>query len=166
MVRLVALHFLNASLKAVISRCLSKICSFPWKICQKRKAREFKRLEGRKGEKFCLLLENQKLVYWVWKRWAFRRKCLIYTLLSCYCFKHTLYTAWVRCRTLAVSSQYWLSTSLSCSFIWSCAGCNAGMVGDISVKPLSHIPVGCLRKYSKAKIYQAFSVAGFLFGKH
>lgn len=68
--------------------------------------------------------------------------------------------------TLAVSSQYWLSASMSCSFIWSCAGYNAEMAENLSVKPLSHIPMCCLKKYSRTKIYQAFCVAGFLFGKH
>lgn len=68
--------------------------------------------------------------------------------------------------TLAGSSQYWLSTSTSCSFIWSCAGCNAEIVENHSVKPLSHILMCCLRKYSKAKIYQEFCVGDFLFGKH
>lgn len=64
--------------------------------------------------------------------------------------------------TLAVSSQYWLNTFMSCSFIWSYAGYNAGMVENLRVKPLSHIPMCFLRKYSNGKIYQAFCVSGYL----
>lgn len=62
--------------------------------------------------------------------------------------------------TLAASSQYWLSTSMPFSFIWSCAGYNAEMVENLSVKPLSHIPMCCLRKcsknYTKHSVSQAF----------
>lgn len=59
--------------------------------------------------------------------------------------------------TLAVSFQYWLSTYMSYSFIWSCSGYNAKTVENLRVKPLSHIPMCCLRNCSKNYIEHSVS---------
>lgn len=169
-----ALLFLNASLKAVISRHLSKILPFSLKNLSEEKTagNESSWRAGWAGQLVVLFVAQEKSSVFSLKtrNWylefgstkhseehpSFTLSYRV-TVLNLACMLPELGGS-----TLAVSSQYWLSTSMSCSFIWSCAGYNAGMVENLCVKPLSHIPMCCLRKYSNAKIYQAFCVSGYL----
>lgn len=67
--------------------------------------------------------------------------------------------------TLAVNSQYWLGTYMSCSFLWSCSGYNAGTVENLhceTSEPYSYVFLERMLQ----KLYLAFCVIGFLFGKH
>lgn len=91
-----------------------------------------------------------------------QKKIPHYTFISFYCVKITSMLPELGGSTLAMSFQYWRSTSMSCSFIWSCSGYNREMVENLSVEPLSHVSMSCLRKCSKNYTKHSVSEAFYL----
>lgn len=129
-----ALHFLNASLKAVISECLSEILQFSLRNLSEEKiaGNGSSWRAGLAGQLVVLFVAQEESSVFSLKT---RNWCIEFGSTKhseenpSFTLSYRVSVLNITCmlpelggNSLTVSSQYWLNTSTSCSFMWGCAG--------------------------------------------